>query len=73
MKIEPGDLVYIDDLDFYDDKPELGMYIRYWEVHPGYWRHEIYWFGTCSTSNESDAKLQFYRENFLNLVKNEAA
>lgn len=73
MKIKPGDLVYIDEINFYEDKPELGIYIRHWEMHPGYWRHEIYWFDTCMTSNESDVKLELYRERFLNLVKNEAA
>ena len=73
IKPKPGDLVYIEELVLEDDKPELGMYIRYWEMHPGYWRHEIYWFDTCMTSNETLEKLLLYRDTFLNLVKNEAA
>ena len=72
MKIKPGDLVYISELQ-YPVTPELGMYIRYWEMHTGYWRHEIYWFDTCMTTNESLEKLQLYRKIFLELVKNEAA
>ena len=74
MKIKPGDLVYIRELQYVDDLgPELGMYTRYWEMYPGYWRHEIYWFDTCMTTNESLEKLQLYRKIFLELVKNEAA
>lgn len=72
MNIKPGDLVYIEEVaDIETDKPELGMYTRYWEMHPGYWRHEVYWFDTCMTSNEDEEKLLLYRQTFLDLVENE--
>lgn len=74
MIVKPGELVYIEELaDIENDKPELGMYIRYWEMYPDYWRHEVYWFDTQMTSNESDESLLQYRKSFLNMVANEVA
>ena len=74
MNVKPGELVYIEELaDIENDKPELGMYIRYREMYPDYWRHEVYWFDTQMTSNESDESLLKYRKSFLNMVANEVA
>lgn len=73
MDIRPGDLVYIEEMPYDNEEPELGIYIRHYEMYQDYWRHEIYWLQTNQTSNEDEYHLNKYRKAFLEKVANETS